>query len=336
MSKHELKPESPVLQDSAALKAEIDALYDATPPIQRHLGGRLVPAWLTDELLSHMDGSMHLMSQHLINHEVERFDGPGLLAAFGSAVAAFDLEACRYCQWVAQRAQRHARADENESFVSVTNAVGRVLWPQMRDACVALLERMPQDYSLEPHKPMERQVFLAAPATPYYPNVRLDPTTQPEASQLIDRTVTALWKAGADDDALERCEQTLRESGPSLLEAIEDWLVFKPALSDREAVRASLFPPDPLEQFLGFEPTGGLVQIDEARFEEACGALRPHGYLPCCGEQMKLRVAVRSDPAGIILKAVDCTDTDSQLVSQLLEMGYLILCCGEGSKFVPS
>ncbi|MEO1481165.1 MAG: hypothetical protein AAFU77_03605 [Myxococcota bacterium] len=321
MSEAPITPESPVLRDESALFRDLDDLYEAgPPPVQARLGGAMTVAWIADELLGNMHGSMHLTSQHLLNHGVLDFDGPGLLAAFADAIGPFDHEFSRYCHWVSQRAIRHRVREENENFVSITNAVGRILHDSARDACAALLSRWPEGRELTPQDP-------APSASEAHAVLDLARCETPAA--VVDLACTVLWRRGVPDEEIERCQDALSGAGSDLLQALGDWAVLPKDGPDLDAVRARLFPPDPLDVYLGFEAPRGLIRLPPDGFEEAVAALGPHGYLPCCGEHTALRGAVRSDPVGLLFRAADCTADDADLVSKLIELDFTLLCFGD-------
>ncbi len=320
--------ESPLIRDPEGLLRTLGA----SPVRVAELQGSMRVAWLADELVTHMGGSMHLMSQHLLNHGEESVDGPGLLAAFGNALAPFDEDAACYCRWVAWRAKQHAERDENESFVSMTNAVGRELREALIGSCKALLARWPDSRELLPVAPEALPVTGAHEAPPHYPDVvvPVELAFERPPRAVIDRVCTGIWREGAPDATLELCEAELLEAGPGLPEAVGEWVTWSEAEPDLAGMRKALFPPDPLEVFLGSEPKRGVNRVPAVeRFDEARAVLERSGYVACCGEFRPLRTAVRLDPAGLLLRAADCTGEDAEFLSKLVLMEFTLVCFGD-------
>lgn len=295
--------------------------------------GRAV--WLLDELRGLMTGRIHIHSQQYMTGEL---DGPALYARLAEAIRPLDGEVADLCRWVAERGASDRKEDVNESFVSVVNSVAEILAPSFERVVPEAAERWPEDLALEslaePSAPWRTTV---APETsePQFPQVKLDlaDAITRGPSRLTCVVLHALWRANANDEALEHASIDIGGAREQMPESIAEWIPFA---GDFDAIRLALFPPHPIDVLAGgkLDPFLGIVRLDADRFDEVAASLAATAFVICTPSADMaignlIRAALRTDPDGLLLRGEDLqAEEDVQMAMKASLVGVVLVITG--------
>lgn len=308
--------------------------------------------WLLGELLfSLLDHGLHRWVQGFASPG--GFDGPRHLAALIEAGRAIDPALTDLLRWVVERGRMDRDGLSGVALITPIPEVALGGWEGVPSWVRRMVEGWPAEVdplALPEAAPFSRTTTHAQPGTTHFPSVAIGFTgagaacavqCKAELGAVRETVLHALFRAGADDEALDGCFQMLGSADRQLPERLAEWVLFDGDGGDAarfEALRVELFPRSALERLLGRDalPFPALALLPLEALEPFREAVRGEGAVdltPRDGRDLlqMARAALRQDPDLVFVASSHLVEGASELLTQTLLTGHQVVLFGESA-----